>query len=385
MGIFMDKSKIMKIALQYYSHSSGGKRKKGGLMNRTVFFRRAAVRITVAFVLCLALQALSGCARLRTANETELVLGTVINVTLYGNSSQESLDEAARAAIDKARELEQIFSVTLEDSELNNVNQNAAKGPVHVSSELYTVLERSLYFADLTDGAFDPTLGKLIKLWGIGTDHARLPDKDEISPLAGQKNYKKVVLNKSEQTVQFTEEGFELDLGAIAKGYAADEMKKLLVDDYGITSGLLNLGGNIITIGSRYDGQPWTLGIADPKNPQDSNNPAVLLKVTGKTFVTSGDYQRYYTAPDGKKYHHILDSVTGYPADTGLSSVTIITDCSMDADALSTAAFVLGEEKASSLLNTMDDIDAVFITEDGEITATPGIQDQLTVHGNSEE
>ncbi|MBS5523847.1 MAG: FAD:protein FMN transferase [Clostridiales bacterium] len=372
----MNKSKIMKIALQYYSHSSG-KRKKDGFMNLPVSCRRAAVCITVTFILCLASQTLSGCAQMRTANETELILGTVINVTLYGNSSQESLDHAASAAMDKARELEQIFSAALEESELNDVNQNAAKGPVHVSHDLYTVLERSLYFADLTNGAFDPTLGKLIKLWGIGTDHARLPGKSEISPLAGQKNYKKVILNKTDQTVQFTGDGFELDLGAIAKGYAADEMKKLLVDDYGITSGLLNLGGNIITIGSRYDGQPWTLGIADPQNPQDLDHPAVLLKMTGKTFVTSGDYQRYYTAPDGKKYHHILDSATGYPADTGLSSVTIITDCSMDADALSTASFVLGEERATDLLSTMDGIDAVFIAADGEITATPGIQSQL--------
>ncbi len=128
----MKKSKIMKIALQYYSHSSG-KRKKDGFMNRPISCRRAAVCITVTFILCLALLALSGCARLRTANETELILGTVINVTLYGNSSQKSLDQAASAAIDKARELEQIFSATLEESELNNVNQNAAKGPVHVS------------------------------------------------------------------------------------------------------------------------------------------------------------------------------------------------------------------------------------------------------------
>lgn len=337
-------------------------------------------RLTAALLLTVCLTAaglLSGCAQMRSSNETALILGTVINVRLYGKTSQEKLDNAAKAALDRARELEQIFSATSDTSELSYVNQNAANGPVEVSPELYTVLERSLYFAELTGGAFDPTLGKLINLWGIGTDHARVPNISEITPLAEQKNYENVILDEARQTVMFTTEGFSLDLGGIAKGYAADEMKKLLVEDYGITSAVLNLGGNIITIGQRYDGQPWTLGIADPQNPQDSDHPAVLLKVEGKTFVTSGDYQRYFTGDDGQRYHHILDGATGYPARTGLSSVTIITDCSMDADAWSTAAFVLGEEKATGLLKTMDGVEAVFISADETVTATEGIRDQL--------
>lgn len=337
-------------------------------------------RLTAALLLTVCLTAaglLSGCAQMRSSNETALILGTVINVRLYGKISQEKLDNAAKAALDRARELEQIFSATSDSSELSYVNQNAANGPVEVSPELYTVLERSLYFAELTGGAFDPTLGKLINLWGIGTDHARVPDISEITPLAEQKNYENVILDEAHQTVMFTTEGFSLDLGGIAKGYAADEMKKLLVEDYGITSAVLNLGGNIITIGPRYDGQPWTLGIVDPQNPQDSDHPAVLLKVEGKTFVTSGDYQRYFTGDDGQRYHHILDGATGYPARTGLSSVTIITDCSMDADAWSTAAFVLGEEKATGLLKTIDGVEAVFISADETITATEGIRDQL--------
>ena len=328
-------------------------------------------------LIILLLPALSGCTAVRCANATELILGTVINVQLYGTASQESLNSAAQAAMDRAKALEQIFSATAEDSELSYVNQNASKAPVRISDDMYTVIDRSLYFANLTNGAFDPTLGRLIKLWGIGTDSAQVPKASDITALAGQNNYEHIILDKEKQTVYFTTDGFELDLGAIAKGYAADEMKKLLVNDYNITSGLLNLGGNIITIGSRYDGQPWTLGIADPKNPQDTQNPAVLLKVTDKTFVTSGDYQRCYTAPDNTTYHHILDSTTGYPAHSGLSSVTIITDVSMDADALSTAAFVLGEEKTRTLLQSMDGIDAVFITNDGKVTATDGIYDRL--------
>lgn len=318
-----------------------------------------------------------GCSSMRTANKTELILGTIINITLYGKTSQENLDQAAEAALDRAKELENIFSATSESSELSYVNQYAFNHPVEISQELYTVLERSLYYANLTGGAFDPTLGRLINLWGIGTDNARVPDEDEITPLIDQKNYQYVLLNEENHTVQFTKDGFELDLGAIAKGYAADEMKKLLIDDYGITCGLLNLGGNIITIGERYDQQPWNLGIADPKNPEDSQNPAVLLKIADKTVVTSGDYQRYFVDSDGTTYHHILDGSTGRPADTGLSSVTIIAGCSMDADALSTACFVLGEKKALQLLETLDDVEAVFISTDEHITATDGIRDEL--------
>ncbi len=335
-------------------------------MKRTTYFAAACALL----FLCVFS---SGCTPMRSAARTDLLLGTIIDITIYGRTSQETLDAAADAAMARAKELEQIFSATLEDSELSYVNQNAANAPVTVSRDMYTVLERSLYFAHLSDGAFDPTLGRLIKLWGIGTKNAAVPSEDEIQPLIGQKNYEHVVLNETAQTVSFTTDNFELDLGAIAKGYAADEMKKLLTDDYNITCGLLNLGGNVITIGERYDGGPWSIGIADLQAPQDTANPALILEITDETIVTSGNYQRCFTAPDGTLYHHILDGNTGFPADTGLASVSILTDCSMDADALSTAAFVLGEQKARALLSRLDGIDAVFIDTQGQITTTAGI------------
>lgn len=328
-------------------------------------------------LLVAALMGMTGCARIHFANETDLILGTIVNVRVYGNMSQSRMDEAARAAMDKARSLEQIFSVNIADSELNYVNAHAADGPIQVSDDLFTVLETSLYYARLTDGAFDPTLGALIQLWGIGTDGARVPSEAELAPLTGRKDYENVVLDAHDRTVYFKTRGFSLDLGAIAKGYTADEMKRLLVDEYGITSAMLNLGGNIITIGSKTDGSDWTLGIADPKNPEDSENPAVLFKTSGQTLVTSGNYQRYFEGSDGTRYHHILDGDTGYPADTGTVSVTIVTDCSMDADALSTAVYVLGPQKGRALIESLDNTEAVFIDEQGQVTATDGIRDKL--------
>lgn len=341
-------------------------------MKLSTIFRPAVLFMAALMCICF-----TGCGKTPGASQTQIVLGTVVTVQVYGRQSQEALDGAVEAAMDRARELEQIFSVNIDSSEINYVNQNAAKAPVHVSDDFYTVLERSLYFARLTEGAFDPTLGKLIRLWGIGTDDARVPEPEEIAPLTGRRDYEHVLLDEQAHTVFFENDGFSLDLGAIAKGYAADEMKELLQEDYHITSALLNLGGNIITIGNRPDGKPWTLGIADPSCPQPEEDPAVTLQVTDLTFVTSGDYQRYYEAPDGTRYHHILDGSTGYPADSGLSSVTIITQCSMDADALSTASFVLGQEKAQKLLQSINGVEAVFIDTQDQITATDGIRDQL--------
>lgn len=320
---------------------------------------------------------LAGCARMNQAEDTELILGTIVNTRIYGKMSRERLDEAVAAAMDRARSLEQIFSVNIEGSEINYVNQNAATAPVPVSKDLFTVMERALYYASLSDGVFDPTLGRLIALWGIGTEQAHVPDGSEIAALAGKKNYENVVLDAAKRTIYFKTDDFSLDLGAIAKGYVADEMKRLLVEDYEITSALLNLGGNVITIGSKTDGSDWTLGIADPKNPEDTKNPAVLLKISGQTLVTSGNYQRYYEAPDGTRYHHILDGSTGYPAKSGTVSATIITGCSMDADALSTAVYVLGPENGAALIETLENTEAVFIDDNGNVTATSGIHDKL--------
>ena len=335
------------------------------------------IQSTVLMLLILFIITVTGCARMNQAEDTDLILGTIINTRLYGKMPQKDLDAAANAAMDKARLLEQVFSVNIAGSELNYVNQNASEAPVTVSEDLFTVTERALYYANLTGGAFDPTLGRLIALWGIGTDHANVPDTKEIASMAGKKNYENVVLDANAHTIYFKTDNFSLDLGAIAKGYVADEMKRLLVEDYGITSALLNLGGNVITIGTKTDGSDWTLGIADPKNPEDTQNPAVLLKISGQTLVTSGNYQRYYDAPNGTRYHHILDGSTGYPAQSGTVSTTIITDCSMDADALSTAVYVLGPQKGAALIETLENTEAVFIDDDDRVTATAGIRDKL--------
>ena len=169
--------------------------------------------------------------------------------------------------------------------------------------------------------------------------------------------------------MHFLTDTVQLDLGGIAKGYAADEMKKVLTDTYGITSGILSLGGNVMAIGSKPEGEQWVVGIVDPLHTSEMIG---TLSETDKTIVTSGNYERYFTK-DGIRYHHILNPATGYPAENGIISSTIITDCSMDADALSTATYVMGVEEALEMIEKMDGIEAVFVKEDGSIVTTDGV------------
>lgn len=178
-------------------------------------------------------------------------------------------------------------------------------------------------------------------------------------------------LDEEKRTIRFLNPNIQLDFGATAKGFAADEIKNMLVEEYGITCGIINLGGNIITIGAKYDGQPWGIGITDPN---DTTRAVSTEYLTNATAVTSGNYERYFIE-DGVRYHHILDPKTGYSANNGLISTTIITENSMLADALSTATYVMGLEKAYAYIESLDDVEAIFITDDGTVVKTSGITD----------
>lgn len=303
----------------------------------------------------------------QSASRTELVMNTVATITLYGEQAQEGVN----AAFQKAKDLENILSSQNEKSELYQVNQTAYDHAVEVSDTLFTVTQRSLQYCRETDGALDCTIGKINDLWGFGTSNARLPSEEEITPLLVDKGYEQIELNEENQTIRFLNPNIQLDFGATAKGFAADEIKKMLVEEYGITCGLINLGGNIITIGSKYDGQPWGIGITDPN---DTTKAISTEYITNATAVTSGNYERYFIQ-DGVRYHHILDPKTGYPANSGLCSTTIITENSMLADALSTATYVMGLEKSYAYIESLDHVEAIFITDDGTVVKTSGITD----------
>jgi thiamine biosynthesis lipoprotein len=312
----------------------------------------------------------------------EFALGTVCAVNLYEDGN------AKRYAriFSRIRDIEQIMSRQLPSSELSRINQNAGIAPAPVSAELLEVLEQALRYAQLSDGAFDPTVGPLAALWGIGTENERIPDGAEIAAALALVNWRDLVIDRERGTAFLRRPGMALDLGAIAKGYAADEAARLARES-GVRRGIIDLGGNILALGGRGSGgrrlgkppgeaAPWRIGIQDPLSDRGAYSGVLLAR--DKSVVTSGVYERYFEA-DGRRYHHILSTTDGYPVQNGLLSVTIVTDRSIDADALSTAVFALGYEKGVSLIESRADTEAVFVFDDRTVRITSGLSESFSL------
>jgi thiamine biosynthesis lipoprotein len=301
-------------------------------------------------------------------SRTELALGTICTITLYDYGK----NDIYREIFDRIRQIENRMSVNIPSSDVSRINDSAGSNPVQVHEDVFKVIQKALYFAQASDGAFDPTVGPLVSLWGIGTEAERVPSQQEINSALALINRRDVELNEKERTVFLKRAGMALDLGAIAKGYAADEAAAI-IRKYGIPMAIVDLGGNIIVCGKKKDKNPWRVGIQHPGKERGAYIGVLRIEEADKTIVTSAVNERYFEK-DGKRYHHIFSPVTGYPAATGLLSVTIITSCSMDADALSTAAFVLGYEKGRALIESLPGTEAVFIFEDLSVIKTGNIE-----------
>jgi thiamine biosynthesis lipoprotein len=323
----------------------------------------------------LALSFFSGCPKV-SAPKSEFVLGTVCTVDLYGQGSREQY----RAVFTRLKELEDILSANREGTDLDRVNRASGLERVTVKRELIEVLGKALYYAEMSGGAFDPSVGPLVKLWGIGTNAPRVPADEEIGEALALVNYNDIEYDEvktggTEGSVFLKRRGMALDLGAVAKGYAADEAVKLLAQK-GIKMGIIDLGGNIFAYGERERGKPWRIGVQDPREQRGAY--IGVLELSSKSVVTSGVYERYFEA-DGRRYHHILSTATGRPAETGLLSVTVTAGSSADADALSTAAFALGWEKGRRLIDGVPEAGGIFVFEDLSVKITPGIKDKFSL------
>lgn len=299
--------------------------------------------------------------------ETAEYFGTVITITLYGED-EESLKKSIEHAFDECERLESICSAKLPDSELCRLNQTAAESAVEVSKELFFLIKEGLYYHRLSGGSLDISIGKLIDLWGIGTEHARVPKDTEREALIGLDGCKNIILDEEEQTIQYTDKLVQIDLGGIAKGYAADKVKEYLVEQEHIGSGILNFGGNVMTIGEKADGTAWKIGLTDP---QEKGEIYGVLMIKDQCVVTSGDYERYFIE-DGKRYHHILDPATGYPAESGIISATVIGDRAILCDALSTTCFIVGIEKAIEIIETLDGVECILVDKDMQYHCSSG-------------
>lgn len=282
-------------------------------------------------------------------------LGTLNHIRIFDSDDERILYKAqARVA-----EINDRMSAFKSDSDIGRLNANSGKSPVAVSQDTFRVLEQAVDFSEVSHGAFDCTVRPLVELWGIGKKLNFIPTAAEVAKAKSKIGYKDIVLDPKKSTALLRHHGQAMDLGGIAKGFAADETRRVLIEN-GVKSAIINLGGNIIALGKRPDGQSWRIGIQNPVK-QTGRHIAVLC-LEDKTIVTSASNERFFIK-DGVRYHHLIDPRTGYPADTSLLSVTIVCENSMHADALSTALFVMGKSQCEPLLSAYRAL-AVFIEED---------------------
>lgn len=306
------------------------------------------VALTLFAALCMSL---CSCGKVEKSTQTALLLDTIVSVTCYGEGS----DEAANAAIDEIKRIEAIFSPYIETSEIYRINQKAHSEPVKVTDEVMSVLKEALRICALTDGAFDITIKPLVDLWNIKAENPSIPSQDAIAEAKSKVDWTKVEL--SDGTVRLGAEGMMLDLGGAAKGYAADCAVKV-IRDHGIKDAILDLGGNVYAMGSSEKGTPWRIGLQDPDGKRGEYFKAEEL--SDLSCVTSGSYERYFES-GGRIYHHIINPKTGYCADEGLISVSVIGKSSFEADMLSTAIFVMGAEKFEKIKDNFDIVKYIIV------------------------
>ena len=309
---------------------------------------------------------LSGCTS-QTVSESQkdfFAMDTIMDFTIYG---QEDLLDQTESMI---RSLEAEMSVTDPDSEIAVINEN---GYGKVTGDTSDLISAALSLCKRTDGALDISVYPIVHVWGFTTGNYQVPDDASIQALLPLVDYTQIDYQQDSGDIHLPD-GMEIDLGSVAKGYAGQKAADFLKEN-GVTSGLLSLGGNIQAIGSKPDGSPWKIGIQDPFQ---NESPMMVLSVTDKSVVTSGGYERYFQQ-DGKTYWHIMDPSTGYPAENGLVSVTIVGTDGMLCDGLSTSLFVMGLEKAADFWGSSDDFDAVFVTEDQTVYITEGLADSFAL------
>ncbi|WP_253205352.1 FAD:protein FMN transferase [Clostridium estertheticum] len=292
-----------------------------------------------------------------------------MNFKIYGKNAE----TATALVLKRISNIESKMSLNVKTSEISKLNAKAGISGQKLSTDTYSVIEKSVQYSKLTGGALDATIEPIVGLWGIGTDKERLPSKTEIDDKLKLVNYKDIVLDKKNSTVKLKRTNQAIDLGAIAKGYTADEVKKVLLNNK-ISSAIINLGGNVYAIGKNPNGKDWSVGIQNPLSTRGEY--LGTISVTDKSIVTSGNYERFFIK-DGVRYHHIFDPKTGYPAQQGLISTTIVSDKSVDGDALSTSTYIMGLDKGLKLVESIKGVEAIFVTKDKKVYVTPGLKDNF--------
>ena len=343
---------------------------------------RRMKKFVTGFLLILSFFALLACSsKEETASQlpvvktpltrSESLLHTVVQLSIYHEDQESAMD----GAIELIQELESLLSTSLEGSDVYRINEAAGKEAVKVDSRTFELIQAALAASKNSDGRFDITIGVVNKLWNIGSENARKPEASEIAAALPYVDYKKVKLDEEKQTV-FIEEGMSLELGAISKGYIADQVK-VYFEEKGISTAIINLGGNVVVMGTspnQEDG--WKVGVQDPDKIRGATVGYVYQ--ANRSIVTSGIYERYIEV-DGNIYHHILDPNTGYPVENDISGVTVFTDQSTDGDALSTSLFIFGIEEGLAYVNSLDGVEAVFIDKEHDVHLSEGLKEAFVL------
>jgi FAD:protein FMN transferase len=339
------------------------------LIRRCRSRRRRFLAVVMIIVLLLSI---TGCSQetVEPVNKTSFVLDTLCSITIYDKSTDKMFEDS----FGKLSDIDDKMSAQKSTSEVSLINKNAGIKPVKVSEETYKVISEGIAYSKLTDGKFDITVGPLVKLWGINTPKARVPRPEEIKAALPLIGYKNVVLNDGEKSVMLKKKGMSLDLGGIAKGYAGDAVEEIL-KAAGVKHAIIDLGGNILTIGSKPDKSEWRVGVQNPNKTRGDS--LGVVSVSEESVVTSGIYERYFIK-NNKRYHHIMDTKTGYPVDNEVASVTIVTEKSMRADALA-KAFCMGVNKGLKFIEGQKDVEAIFVTKDSKVYITPGLKNKFEI------
>ena len=336
-------------------------------------------KIICALTTCiLTISICSSCASQKNKyyEKSNIVMDTAVTLSANGEKSKEAVEESFK----KLDEINEMASASISTSDVYKINSSSGKNYVKVHPETLKMIETSIKYSKLSDGAWDITLGPIINLWGIGTDNERLPSDEEIKaklPLVG---YEKISINENDSSVMLQKERMAIDLGGIAKGFAADEVLKIY-KKYNIKNGLINLGSSsIYALGKNKDNNEWSVGIKHPRS-EDPNEYMGIIKLSNESLSTSGDYERCFIK-DNKRYHHIIDPKTGYPVDNGVMSDTIVIDGGtpdngMLSDILTTTVFALGPEKGINLINNLSGVSCEITTSDYKVYTSNGFKDRI--------
>ena len=342
---------------------------------------------TASLILCPAV--LSGCsAQLGNAENTdaksqepisatEIKLNTAVTVTIYDSQDRDLLTECMNLC-DK---YEKIFSRTASDSELYQLNHrelapvDGTEDTYQVSDSLAELVSEGLNYSEMSEGAFDIAIEPLTSLWDFTAEDPQVPEDSLIQAALPKCDYHNISVDKDKNEITLKTDDTAIELGAIAKGYIADRLKDYLVSQ-NVKSAIINLGGNVLCIGEKPDNSAFKIGIQKPF--ADRSETIAVMDIRDKSVVSSGIYERCFEQ-DGTLYHHLLNPKTGYPYDNGLIAVTIISDQSVDGDALSTTCFALGLENGMKLAESLDDVQAFFVTSDYKIHYTKDFQKKIKV------